>query len=39
VLAENACADDFLEKPFQISTLMEKINRCIKDSDTVKPVS
>lgn len=30
VLAENAQADDFLEKPFEISKLVDKINRSLK---------
>jgi two-component system, OmpR family, phosphate regulon response regulator PhoB len=36
VLSENVCADDFLEKPFELSKLIEKINKCIKKSAQAK---
>ena len=36
VLAENVNADDFLEKPFELSRLIEKINRCIHNSDRAR---
>lgn len=40
VLAENAHADDFVEKPFNLPRLLEKINRCLKKSSgQTNPVS
>jgi len=29
VLSKRVSADDYLEKPFKLSTLLEKINRCL----------
>jgi two-component system, OmpR family, phosphate regulon response regulator PhoB len=39
VLSENACADDFLEKPFELSKLIEKINRCMRKSAKAKSLT
>jgi two-component system, OmpR family, phosphate regulon response regulator PhoB len=39
VLSENACADDFLEKPFELSKLIEKINRCMRKSARAKSLT
>jgi DNA-binding response OmpR family regulator len=36
VLAENVKADDFLEKPFELARLSEKIGKCIRRSSRAK---
>ena len=38
VLSENSNADDFIEKPFQLARLIEKISKCIGESENASHV-